>query len=316
MLTPLNGSALVHPQRELDLSIRRQIYRGAQGGAYIKFAPGAYVRRETWDDLGVDARYRLRVRAGWGRAAPTDVLSHWSAAALWRLPIIGRWPENVHVVGNVACHSRSTSVLRRHTDSWHVEPVELEGMLLTAPGRTVVDIARLARFPVAVAMGDAALWRAAHPIDTEGLPGATRGELENLWSDLGRGRGFARARRVLDFIDGRANRPGESLSRVTMHALGVPAPQLQHVVFGPTGRRYELDFYWPEFNVGAEFDGRAKYTDPRYLAGRTPDQAVYEEKLREDEIRPQLRGYGRWDWNVAGSEVALARRLRRIGVRW
>ena len=316
MLTPVDHSALVYPQRELDLGIRRQVYRGARNGEFLKLAPGVYVRRDTWNELGVDERYRLRVRAAWERAVPSDVLSHWSAAALWQLPILGRWPKDVHVVGSATSNSRSTSVLRRHTDSWAADPVDIDGMLLTALGRTVVDMARVARFPVAVAMGDAALWRAAHPRDAEGLAGVSLEELEELWSLLNHGRGFARARRVLDFIDGRANRPGESLSRVTMHALGVPTPELQHTVFGPTGRRYELDFYWPEFNVGAEFDGRAKYTDPRYLAGRTPDQAVYEEKRREDEIRPQLHGYGRWDWNVAGSEVALARRLRRIGVRW
>jgi hypothetical protein len=207
-------------------------------------------------------------------------------------------------------------VLQWHADPWGGGHEDIDGMRVTPLAQTVVDIARVGRFPTAVAMGDAALWRAAHPGDAEGLAGVTRDEIEECWRLLDGRRGFARARRVLDFVDGRANRPGESLSRTTMEAIGAPAPELQHVVFGPTGRRYELDFYWPQFNVGAEFDGRAKYTDARYLAGRTAEQVVYDEKLREDEIRLELSGYGRWGWSVAQSERELEQRLRRIGVRW
>ena len=40
MLTPLDNSALVFPQRELDLGIRRGVYRGARDGEFLKLAPG------------------------------------------------------------------------------------------------------------------------------------------------------------------------------------------------------------------------------------------------------------------------------------
>ena len=101
-----------------------------------------------------------------------------------------------------------------------------------------------------------------------------------------------------------------------MAALGVPAPVLQHKIELPNGRWYELDFYWPEFDVGADFDGRIKYLDPSYRGGRTAEQVVYDEKIREDDVRSRIRGYGRFDWLVAGSTRELGARLRRIGVRW
>ncbi len=101
-----------------------------------------------------------------------------------------------------------------------------------------------------------------------------------------------------------------------MMRLGVPLPVLQHRIISASGQYYDLDFYWPEQNIGGEFDGKIKYLDPRYRNGRTPEQVVYDEKVREDELRLELTGFGRWDWRIARSPRLLEERLRRIGLRW
>lgn len=43
-----------------------------------------------------------------------------------------------------------------------------------------------------------------------------------------------------------------------------------------------------------EFDGVGKYFDPEILAGRTPDEALLEEKDRADALRRQVSGLSRW----------------------
>lgn len=101
-----------------------------------------------------------------------------------------------------------------------------------------------------------------------------------------------------------------------MIELGVPLPELQHRVVSASGAVYYLDFYWPHQNIGADFDGRIKYFDPAFRGGRSAEQVVYDEKVREDDVRLELLGYGRWDWSVAGSGKLLAERLRRIGLQW
>src|SRR5690606_5203667 len=118
-------------------------------------------------------------------------------------------------------------------------------------------------------------------------------------------RGSAKARAVVEFADGAADRPGESLSRVNMHALRLPMPLLQAETFGASGRRYFVDFWWPEFNLIGEFDGKAKYSDPVFLRGRTPEQALLDEKTREDDIRAADHRMTRWGWQVALAPARL-----------
>jgi hypothetical protein len=53
-------------------------------------------------------------------------------------------------------------------------------------------------------------------------------ELVAVLEAQGSKRGAVRAERDIDFASPLASSPGESLSRVPMHELGFPAPELQH----------------------------------------------------------------------------------------
>jgi hypothetical protein len=99
-----------------------------------------------------------------------------------------------------------------------------------------------------------------------------------------------------------------------MHLIGAPAPTLQHPVVGASGRLWHTDFAWPELGIVAEFDGRAKYVDPRFLRGRRAEDVVYDEKRREDDIRAVVGAFGRWDWRTALNPELMRTALRRLGV--
>jgi hypothetical protein len=307
---------IVRPNAHIDSGMRAHDYRAAAAGSLHRLVAGRFVSSDEWALLDKDAQHRLLVHAAAERLPAGDVVSHWSAAALWHLPCIGRWPDRVHVTTAPDGRRASTSALVRHQRSLACTPVSVAGITVTSLAETVIDVARIGTFAQAVAVGDAVLWRASYPRDAGGLPGLAPDQLEQAWLAGRERRGAARARRVLDFVDGRANRPGESLARVTVAELGVAAPELQHLIVLPGGTRYFLDFYFPEFDVGLDFDGRIKYLDPTFRGGRSADQVVYDEKVREDHVRSQLTGYGRADWKVVGSAARLGAALRRIGVRW
>jgi hypothetical protein len=164
-------------------------------------------------------------------------------------------------------------------------------------------------------MADAALRRTEHPRDGLPLTFLTREGLFREAADLPLRQASAKVRRVIEFADAAADRPGESMSRVSMRAAGITAPRLQEPLFGASGRRYFVDFWWPEFRVIGEFDGRGKYRDPEFLGGRTPLQALDDEKAREDDLRAAGNGVARWGWDTALSPRLLAAKLASAGVR-
>ncbi|WP_460774765.1 hypothetical protein [Microbacterium sp. GXF7504] len=188
---------------------------------------------------------------------------------------------------------------------------------VTAVSRTLLDLCATVGVEAAVAAADAAL--RAHAV----LPGsrsldmnaaeALRAELSARVARAAGHRGIRTARFVTDFADARADSTGESLSRLYLHQLGFPPPGLQVPVPGPAGVMYEVDFDLE--TVWGEFDGAAKYDDPRYLRGRTPAQVVVDEKAREDWIRGTTgKRIIRWGFEHLADAHTLGRRLAAFGL--
>lgn len=108
---------------------------------------------------------------------------------------------------------------------------EVDGLLVTAVARTVVDIARTAGFDAAVAVADSALHK--HLVDAEEL--ARAAHRCTGWP------GAPQARQVVAVADGGSGSVGESRSRLAILRAGLPAPVLQWPVQGE-GRVFEVDF--------------------------------------------------------------------------
>jgi hypothetical protein len=307
---------------------------------FVPIFRGVFVRAEFWGSLSGDERYRELVKAAAAsvdtaaiRAAPVNsatsvdladpancaasrpVFSNHSAAALWRLAWIGAWPDRAHTVAPIAAGGRSNAMFIRHTGGIPDDLAKIDGLDVTTLARTVVDLARTETFGRAVALADSALRRTLHPVDGLPLTWLTREELAAELDRVPMRHGSTKARRVVEFADGAADRPGESMSRVSIRVARLPPPQLQVELAGASGRIWTVDFWWPSANLIGEFDGRHKYMDPEFLRGRTPQQAVYDEKLREDDLRAAGYLVRRWPWKVALSPTLLRELLVGAGLR-
>ena len=284
--------------------------RRLRAGELVRVRRGVYLDAARWAALDEDARYVELVRGTALGCTTLPVLSHESAAALWGLPLIGGPPTDVHVLVDRATGGRSDPGIRRHalglTDA---DMQAFDGLLVTTLARTVVDLAATASVYTAVAVADAALWR--DPFTP--VPRLTRDELFTEWERMMPYRGFARARRVLEFAESGAASAGESASRVSIAVAGFPAPALQRH-FVADGRDAWADFYWDEVDAIAECDGKGKYLDARLRAGRTIEQVVMDEKYREDALRRQVRGFTRWGYSEALSPQRLRLKLLELGL--
>lgn len=273
--------------------------------------PGVYAAASTWERLTSEERARWVAAAAHeaGRGAPI-VFSHLSAAALWALPLFRVRATRAHVT--VDGPARSTPQVFRHRlplPSEDVEWLEPGRVGVTTLARTVADVIASVPLETAVSLADAALRKSA----AEGTSGIDLDRAEDLRAAVadhlrrrtGR-RGIRAARFVTEFADARAQLPGESVSRLLLRQLGFADPELQVPVMGPHGADYLVDFDLG--SVWGEFDGAVKYTDPRFLNGRTPARVLADEKEREDWIRG-VTGKRIVRWQMAHLATASAFRL-------
>jgi hypothetical protein len=275
---------------ELARLRRRGELEHLRRGAYANPADGEISRAE---------QHRRLVHATVPQLIDGSVVSHGSAAALHRLPVWSSAITRVHV-------TRPGEGQRRPLLHLHCAPLTaaditlVDGIAVTSPARTVLDLARTVRMEYAVAAADQALRNGLPPqLLAEGL------------SRMKRWPGVRAARRVVAFADPRGESVGESVSRVRLHLDGLPKPDLQHEITGPGGLVIaRSDFYWREQRTVGEFDGKVKYG--RLLEpGQQVEDVVYAEKLREDAVREEDLEVTRWTWDDCWRPGVIRNRVLR-----
>lgn len=272
-----------------DVINERRLARRLERGEVIRVAPGSFAVKSAWSALSELDRHAQRVWEAAARTAPGTVFSHHAACALLSIDLLGHWPELVDISVSRTTGGRSTGRLRRRTR-------QMEGLdllpwgdhFVTSPAQTVIDMAAASPFVGGVVAADQALWARRD--------GGALVTFERLTerAHRHRGRGEVRARRVVGFATAQSDSVRESQSRVVLDQLGFPAPELQREFLLPGGRRVRGDFFWEEWDHLGEFDGTGKYIDPTMLHGKTPEQALIDEKDREDALRRIVGTLSRW----------------------
>jgi hypothetical protein len=240
-----------------------------------------------------------------------------SAAAVWGLPVIGAWSEQVEALAGQRSGVRSKSGV-----TWHHWPVPDDDIqvvgpwLVTSLERTLTDLARHASFVAAVAALDHGLKDAVTSIEGCVHVGVTREDLLDRLRREQNSRGRSRALAAISFADPLSGSPGESLSRVQMHRLGFAPPILQSRVEHATGSGADYpDFEWE--TAYGEFDGRVKYSRAsraEYMGGVSAAEIVWHEKRREDRLRVRGKAVARWTWEEAWNPPRLRSILLSAGV--
>jgi len=141
----------------------------------------------------------------------------------------------------------SPKAIRTWADHFDEDEIELvDGMLVTTPARTALDLA--CRYPV-----DSAVAK----IDV--LARATKLKLADveLLADRASGRrGIKHARVALALVDAGAESPRETWLRLLLIRAGFPRPQTQIPVYNEYGVLVAvLDMGWEEVKVAADYEG-------------------------------------------------------------
>lgn len=277
---------------ELDRLIR--------AGELARLRRGAYV--DSVLPITAADRHRLLIRATLAGLRRSAVVSHQSAAVLLGLPLWDVALDRVHVTRTPPAWTDRSGVLCGHVARLRDdEIIEMDGVLVTDPVRTALDLARSLRHEAAVVVLDAALH--------QGL--LTHDVLRTRLFDLAGTPGSRSAARAVQAADGRSESVGESRSRVILTRWKLAPSSLQFEIRSHLGAVIgRTDFAWEEHGLVGEFDGRVKYG--RLLRpGQEPGDAVFEEKRREDAIRDEGWGVVRWVWADLARPDRFATRVRR-----
>jgi hypothetical protein len=247
------------------------------------------LRRDQFARWTVDPHLAAALAAT--RAVRHSTVSHRWAAHLTDLPLLAALPDHVELTVQPTGTGDATSARVHRAALPAADMTIMHGVPVTAPARTALDVARSRPVSEAVAVLDAVLQR--------GL--ATSAELDAVALRCWNWPGIGRAQRALRLIDPLAESPLESLSRLLFGNLRLPRPSTQVTIRSGGMFVGRTDFYWDEFGVVGEADGRSKY-DSR--------QVLVDEKARQEALENLGLIVVRWGWDdVTKRPRALKARL-------
>ena len=126
------------------------------------------------------------------------------------------------------------------------EITRVAGLPVTTRVRTAFDLGRHLARPEALARLDALMWNQKFSIEA----------VLALAERYPRARGVRQLRELLPLVDGGAESPRESLTRLWLHDAGFPRPETQIPVLAGSIRPVAwLDMGWRDFMVAVEYDG-------------------------------------------------------------
>lgn len=204
---------------------------------YVALHKDVYVPRD------VELTAVLRAKACWLRSRRRGVLAGYSASALHG----ARWIDPVLPAAIIDVNRHGTAGVQTWEERIEEDEIGVvDGMRVTTPARTALDLARRLPLGVAVAAVDA-------------LAQATELKMPDidLLLDRYRGRrGLKAARAALALVDGGSQSPKESWLRLLLAKARFPPVQTQIEVRNEWGwvEAY-LDMGWADIKVAAEYDG-------------------------------------------------------------
>lgn len=221
-------------------------------------------------------------------------LSHWSAAALWRIRASGR--ELIDVTS--PAKANSIREIRRHLRALPPDEVTVEdGISVTTVPRTILDLAAVSSVEVV----ESALAEAEYLRLTDRL------SLPDLLARYPGRRGVRRVRVALERQreepGGRRQSPLEEIFIPFLRRHSLPMPRL-NAWLEVGGRRYQVDGLWPGTTEIVELDG---------WQGHGTKSAFRDDRARDRRLRAAGYSITRLTWSQLDDEPrAIAADLRAL----
>lgn len=206
--------------------------------------------------------------AAYTETNPRSVLSHLSAARLWKIPLPPRQDNDwrIHLANPPSSGApRRVNVVGHRLALAPLETGELDGVRLTSPARTWLDLAACLSLRELVAAGDFLV--CSHGPD---FPAPRRelcnvAELVQMLTQHPGLRGLRNARAALELVRVGADSPPESYMRLALVEAGLPEPELNVSLGDERG----WPVLWPDaayrhYRISLQYDGGHHNSQEQY----------------------------------------------------
>jgi hypothetical protein len=185
--------------------------------------------------------------------------SHLTAAELGSLPArqLKEGPEMYHVIRpEGAAHLNRPHVIVHRMKLYDDEVTVLDGIPITTPERTWLDLAEMLTVDELVVAGDSCVRVPRPEFEGRDLPLCSIGDLQRMIDRHKGKRGLRRAKEAIKLIRVGSDSPQESLLRLALVRAGLPEPELNVPIISEDGvRHHEPDLSYRKYKVGIEYEG-------------------------------------------------------------
>ena len=185
--------------------------------------------------------------------------SHLTAAELGSLPARRQkeGPQMYHVIRpEGAAHLNRPHVIVHRMKLYDDEVTILNGIPVTTPERTWLDLAEMLTVDELVVAGDSCVRVPRREFEGRDLPLCSVEDLQRMIDRHKGKRGIRRAREAISLIRVGSDSPQESLLRLALVRAGLPEPELNvPIIDGAGARHHEPDMSYRKYRVGVEYEG-------------------------------------------------------------
>jgi hypothetical protein len=227
----------------LEVLAAKALPERAMRSLYEPVYPGVYIPG------GIELTAAQRAEAAWLWSRRRAAVSGHSAAAL----LGAKWVDGTLNAELIYANRHPPAGIKVRSEALLPDEVsEIRGIPVTSPTRTAFDIGRRVSSRLRAVQQLDALANATDVKDVD---------VEAIMARHPGARGLRNLRRVLPLVDGGAESPQETRTRLALIDAGLPAPRTQIVVRDEYGEFVaRIDMGYEALRVGIEYDGPQHWT--------------------------------------------------------
>jgi len=251
----------------------------------------------------------IHVPAGWefeirslaralSAATPGGWISHLTAAVLlglW-LPSWYRGCRELHLSKHRALPPvRREGVVGHTVLAFDNELMVLDGIRISTPARTWLDLARILPLDDLVAVGDQLVRRPRPELESRTEPWATLPQLTAMLTRHPKLKGIVKAREAMELIRPGSDSAPETFLRLALTAAGLPEPELQLQIVPGDAYSPAADLGYRRQRVAIQYDGGHHLTREQQSRDNRRDESFNAAgwryfKFNADDLADDFRG--------------------------